>query len=87
MSGTTEHTGYNKLDADFKAKETVQLAKIRAELDATRAAAQAQASKDAHWRRDMRQAQSNPFANENTARSTPYLDSVVTKSKQALIIL
>lgn len=49
MSGMTEHTGYNKLDADFKAKETEQLAKIRAELDATRAAAQAQASKDAHW--------------------------------------
>ncbi len=36
---------------------------------------------------DIGQAQSNPVANENTARSTPHLDSVVTESKQALIIL
>jgi hypothetical protein len=36
---------------------------------------------------DMGQAQSNPFANENPARSTPHLDAVVTESKQALIIL
>jgi hypothetical protein len=31
-------------------------------------------------------AQSNHFANENTARSTPHLDFVVTESKQALVI-
>ena len=36
---------------------------------------------------DMGQAQSNHFANENTARSTPHLDFVVTESKQALVIL
>ena len=33
------------------------------------------------------QAQSNPFANKKTARSTPHLDSVVTESKQALVTL
>ncbi len=48
MSGMTEHTGYNKLDADFKAKEAEQLAKMRADLDAKRAAATSGA-KAPHW--------------------------------------
>ncbi len=49
MSSITEHTGYSKLDAEFKAKEAEQLIAIRKELDHKRAAAKAQATKSAHW--------------------------------------
>ena len=44
-----EPTGYNQEEAIFKAKELEQLAKLRAELDAKRKAAETTSSKAAHW--------------------------------------
>lgn len=49
MSSNLQSTGYNQEDAAFKKQETEQLAKIRAELDAKRKAAESASSKDAHW--------------------------------------
>lgn len=44
-----EPTGYNQEEAIFKAKEMEQLARIRAELDAKRKAAEGASSQAAHW--------------------------------------
>ena len=49
MSGITEPTGYNHEEAAFKKQEMEQLAKIRAELDAKRKAAESGAAKASHW--------------------------------------
>jgi uncharacterized protein (DUF983 family) len=49
MSSMTEPSGYNHEEASFKKLEQEQLAKIRAELDAKRRAAEGASAKAAHW--------------------------------------
>lgn len=49
MSSMTEPSGYNHEEATFKKQEMEQLAKIRAELDAKRRAAEGSSAKAAHW--------------------------------------
>lgn len=51
MSSNIEPTGYDQEEAAFKTIEQEALAKLRAELDAKRAAAAESQSKTAHWMR------------------------------------
>jgi NADH pyrophosphatase NudC (nudix superfamily) len=49
MSSITEPSGYNHEEATFKKQELEALAKMRAELDAKRKAAEGASAKAAHW--------------------------------------
>jgi NADH pyrophosphatase NudC (nudix superfamily) len=49
MSSITEPSGYNHEEATFKKQELEALAKMRADLDAKRKAAEGASAKAAHW--------------------------------------
>ncbi|MEY3026569.1 MAG: zf-TFIIB domain-containing protein [Phycisphaerales bacterium] len=49
MSSPTESSGYNQEEAAFKKQEMEALAKMRADLDSKRRAAEGSAAKASHW--------------------------------------